>query len=251
MISGLYKAAQGMLYEQFRLDVVANNLANANSVGYKKDRVGFNMTLNTDQIDPNQKIILTSGVYGQDREPPVLMLTRYRMDLSEGAFRETGNKLDFAIKGSGFFSFETPDGTRYTRNGQFTMNANGEIVTQSGNRVLGQNGAIVIPAGKDFQVSEKGEILVGGQVIDRFQIVDFPPTGGLSKEGNGAIIASANIRALPANVQVMQGYLEDSNVDIVKEMVQMIEALRNYEGYQKTLQAIQDTIQNLNEFAKA
>ncbi|HID56417.1 TPA: flagellar hook-basal body protein, partial [Candidatus Poribacteria bacterium] len=232
---------------------IANNLANANSIGYKKGRVGFNLALPTNYVPP-QRIILASKSLQNAGEMPLMMLTRYNVDLSEGSFKQTGNPLDFAINGKGYFSIQTPNGVRYTRDGRFSIDANGFLVTRNGHRVLGQNGPINVGGGSQIQVSKGGTIRVDGRVVDRFLIVDFPPTrggGGLSKEGNGLLIAPANLQPLPPNVEVLQGYLEESNVDIVKEMVQMIEALRNYESYQKAIQAIDSTVQQLNEFAKA
>jgi flagellar basal-body rod protein FlgG len=250
MIRGLYKAAQGMLYEQLRLDIIANNLANANSIGYKEDKVGFNLALPSDYVPP-PRVTLASKPLQNACEMPLAVLVKYHTDLSEGNIRETGNPLDFAIRGSGFFAVQTPNGVRYTRNGRFTLNSNGEIVTRGGYKVLGQNGPITLPQGSQIRVDTDGTIQIDGQVIDRFLIVDFPPTSGLSKEGGGLFVASPNIQPLPPNVQVLQGYVEDSNVDIIKEMVRMIEALRNYESYQKTIQAVDSTVQRLNEFAKA
>jgi flagellar basal-body rod protein FlgG len=238
-----------MLYEQYRLDVIANNLANASSVGYKKDRIGFNASITPDRTR-QEEIVLASSPSVNSSSVPTLMLARYSMDLSEGNYRQTASKLDFAIRGSGYFTIETPDGVRYTRNGQFTLNPDGEIVNQSGCKVMGLNGPIVIPSGKEFQVSEQGEISVDGNAIDRFLITDFPPNGQLRKEGKGMLMAEPGAKALPANVQVLQSHLEESNVDVVKEMIFMIEALRSYESYQKTMQSIVETIQNLNDFAK-
>ena len=253
MIRGLYKAAQGMLYEQMRLDVIANNLANADSIGYKKGRIGFNLALPTNYVPP-QRIILASKPLQNAGEMPLMMLTRYDVDLSEGSLKQTGNPLDFAINGEGYFSIQTPNGVRYTRDGRFSIDANGYLVTRNGYKVLGQNGPINLGVGSQIQVSRDGTVRVNGRVVDKLLIVDFPPTrggGGLSKEGSGLLVAPSNLQPLPPNVEVLQGYLEGSNVDIVKEMVQMIEALRNYESYQRTIQAIDSTVQQLNEFAKA
>ena len=158
--------------------------------------------------------------------------------------------MDFAINGSGFFVIETSKGLRYTRDGRFTLNSQGELVTLDGHRVMGTGGPIVIPQRGEIKVDRSGTIRVNGRVVDTFLIVDFPPTGGISKEGENRFTVSSNLQPLPSNVEVLQGYVEESNVEIVKEMVEMIATLRNYESYQKAIQAMDSTVQQLNEFAK-
>ncbi|RKY05243.1 flagellar basal-body rod protein FlgF [Candidatus Poribacteria bacterium] len=251
MIRGLYKAAQGMLYRQRKLDVIANNLANASSTGYKRSMVGFNAAYPTN-FAPAPRLILASLPLRNADHMPELMIMRYGVDFSQGPIRETGNPLDFAINGRGFFVIQTPNGVRYTRDGRFALNANGELVTLNGDKVLGQNGPITIPKGGSIHVDKSGRIYVDGKYVDTLLIVDLP-LSSLAKEGKVrfAAVGTTTPQPIPANAEVLQGFLEDSNVDIVREMVEMIETLRCYESYQKAIQAFDSTVQQLNEFAKA
>jgi len=256
MVRGLYKATQGMLYESMRLDVTSNNLANANTHGYKKGRIGINSSFET-FYDIQVKLILASEA-GEEisplkpsenaYEPPTLMYTHYDIDYSEGTSRHTENPLDIAIQGSGFFCIQTPNGLRYTRDGGFTLNANGHLVTQSGYEVLGKNGPINLQGGK-VEIDETGGVFVDKVQIDTLRIADFPKPYQLTKIGDNLFQPSnANVQEIfAANAKIMQGYIEDSNVEIVKEMVQMIESLRNYESYQKMIQSIDETVQQIND----
>jgi len=256
MVRGLYKATQGMLYESMRLDVISNNLANANTHGYKKGRIGINSSFET-FYDAQVKLLLASEeaeeIYPLNPsentyEPPTLMYTRYDIDYAEGTMRHTENPFDIAIQGNGFFCVQTPNGVRYTRDGAFTLNANGDLVTQAGYQVLGRNGPINIQGG-EFEVDEKGGVFADKVQVDTLRTTDFPQPYQLTKIGDNLFEPSdANVREIfAADAKIMQGYIEESNVEIVREMVQMIESLRNYESYQKTIQSIDESIQQIND----
>lgn len=256
MVRGLYKATQGMLYESMRLDVISNNLANANTHGYKKGRIGINSSFET-FYDTQVKLLLASEA-GEEiyplnpsenaYEPPTLMYTHYNVDYAEGEMRHTENPFDTAIQGSGFFCVQTPNGVRYTRDGGFTLNANGDLVTQAGYEVLGRTGAINIQGGK-FEIDEAGGVFVDKVQVDTLRIADFAKPYQLTKIGDNLLEPSdTNVQEIfAADAKIMQGYIEESNVEIVKEMVQMIESLRNYESYQKTIQAIDESVQQVND----
>lgn len=162
---------------------------------------------------------------------------RIAVDYTQGTLLETGNKLDFALKGNGFFKVETPNGLAYTRDGSFTLNEYGELVTKEGYAVLGQNGAIVL--GKDdFQIDSNGDIIIEGIVEDRLDIVALENSEMLRKQGNNLYTILENIE--PEEVefdgQVLTGYLESSNVNTIQEMVNLITAQRSYETSQKIIQ---------------
>lgn len=232
MIRGIYTAASGMVTESLRNDVTANNLANANTAGFKKD-----VTVNRDFAS-----VLIERV--NDGEPaPVIgsvgsgvQLDEVATNQSEGPVRQTGNDFDMAISGKGFFVVQTPNGLRYTRNGSFTKSAQGELVTSEGYRVMGQNGPIVVNGSK-LTVAGDGTVSVDGIANNRLQIVDFADERQLTKEGSSLFTASNGAQIQPAAGNVQQGYLEMSNVNVVAEMVNMIAGFRAYEVNGKTVQA--------------
>ena len=253
MISGLYTAASGMIAEQYRQDVVANNLANVNTTGYKKDTalyITFPSVFLYRIYGENEKIpggkaniLAPLGEMGKGVQlrPDGIrpLITR------EGNYIETGNKLNFAIKGNGMFVIKTPNGIRYTRDGNFSLDTEGRIVTQNGYPVLGERGEIIID-GDNFYTDEAGRIFIDKQEIDNFRIALFSKNDKLRKEGNNLFYLSGG-GELPENsgsgsIKVLQGYLEGSNVNVVKEMVDMITAYRSYEAAQKSIQAQDQTL---------
>ncbi|RKD30924.1 flagellar hook-basal body protein [Thermohalobacter berrensis] len=163
-------------------------------------------------------------------------LDRNYINFSQGDIVETGNNLDFALKGDGFFKVYTGDGIMYTRDGSFSLNDRGELVTSEGYFVIGQYGSIVLE-GDNFSINENGEILQNGEVIDRLDIIDIENKESLRKQGNNLykIADNAEAKEVAFNGQVIQGALESSNIDTIKEMVNMITLLRNYEASQKVI----------------
>ncbi|MGB9808825.1 MAG: flagellar basal-body rod protein FlgF [Caldanaerobacter sp.] len=241
MIRGLYTAASGMIAQTKVMDVLANNLANVNTVGYKKDVVVLSSFPNLeaireggDNVPPDRKVGRIE--YG------VLIDTLHTV-FEEGPLMETTGKLDFAIDGNGFFVVNTPQGERYTRDGAFTMNADGYLVTKEGYVVLGENGPIRLSQG-DVSVDEKGNIINNGQLVDRLRIVDFNDYNALRKQGDNLFYLdnTANGQLTPASGRIKQGFLEQSNVNSVKEMVNVISVMRNYESNQKVVTAFDETL---------
>ncbi|WP_371363143.1 Flagellar basal-body rod protein FlgG [Sporomusa rhizae] len=229
MIRGIYTSASGMLAETTRADTIANNLANGNTAGYKKDiAVSKDFAsllirrINDGQDAPN---IGTLGIGAMIDEIATIHTT--------GSVRPTDNPLDLAIEGKGFFAVETPAGIRFTRNGSFTRSAQGELVTAEGHRVLGKNGAIRLPAGK-LSVDDTGVMKVDGVEIGQLRVDEFANERQLVKEGSSLYRAPNN--GQPATGRVVQGSLEMSNVNIVSEMVNMISGYRAYEVNSKTIQ---------------
>jgi flagellar basal-body rod protein FlgG len=254
MINGLYTAASGLIAETYKQDVIANNLANVNTTGYKKDKalyITFPTILLYRLYDDKIKV---PGAQEADVLAPIGEMGRgvqLRYDgiqpaiTEEGSFIETQNKLNFAIKGNGMFVINTPYGIRYTRDGSFLIDNENKLVTQSGYPVLGQRGEITIE-GTDIHVDEAGTIFVDGQEIDNFRIGLFDEQTKLRKQGENLFYVLDG-GLLPENeegsdIQVRQGYLETSNVNVVKEMVDMITAYRAYEASQKAIQAQDQTL---------
>ncbi len=251
MLRGLYTAASGMIAEGVRTDTIANNLANVDTAGFKKDttvtsefREMLLQRINDGTDTP------TIGRMGTGAEV-VANATNY----STGAFKTTGNPLDFAIEGDGFFAVNAPQGVRYTRDGSFRLNDQNQLVTADGFRVQGQNGAPItaVADGSGVQVDVMGRVFSGGQEIGQLQMVTFPNKQQLAKEGSNLFrTTAANPARQPFTGKVRQGALEGSNVNVVQEMVNMISAYRAYEIHSKAVQthdALADKA--INEVAKA
>jgi flagellar basal-body rod protein FlgG len=169
-------------------------------------------------------------------------------DFSSGEMKKTGNPFDLALTGRGFFCVQTPDGVRYTRRGDFTVDSDEVLVTQEGWPVLGQGGEIQIKLAKpseekrEFSVSEDGFVTVDGSQVDRLRLVDFTNSSGLEKAGHNfyRAVNPSTLEDMDEDFRVSQGFLELSNVDVVRMMTEMIEVLRGYESYQKTMRSIDD-----------
>jgi len=232
MIRGIYAGASGMVAESLRTDVISNNLANANTAGYKKD-----IAVNKDFAN----ILITRINDGP--EAPVgstgigVVVDEIATSQSPGLMRNTMNDFDLAIEGQGFFVIETPQGPRYTRNGTFSKNIRGELITQNGQRVLGQNNRPIIVKGNKMVISEDGRVLVDDVLAGKVQVVDFADTRKLQKEGASLFIAPQNQRPRPATGAVRQGFLELSNVNVITEMVNLISNYRAYEINGKVIQS--------------
>ncbi|MCF7809411.1 flagellar basal-body rod protein FlgF [bacterium] len=241
MIKGLYNAAAGMIPRESQLEVVSNNLANANTTGFKADRRYFRTVLNSR---------LLHG--GENGGPVKLPEEMYYIgtDQSEGSLEKTGNPLDVSISGKGFFAIETDDGEGYTRNGNFRLNDNNELITSEGFRVLGEKGIITIE-GHDVVVNNQGEIEVDGNTVDKLKMVDFQNPYKLRRNGYGLFVPETKEQPQQAgNFNIMQGYIEKSNVNVISEMVLMIELNHVYEALQKAISANDDTLRMaVNEIA--
>lgn len=234
MIRGIYAAGAGMLAEQTRTDVIANNLANASTAGYKKDIAvtkDFHSLLITRINDgPNRPAIGSLGVGAMVDEVATIH--------AAGGNRPTGNNYDLAIEGRGFFAIETPAGVRYTRNGAFTRSAEGQLVTQDGYRVLGQGGPIQLgDAQAKVNIGEDGRVMVDDAEVDTVRVVSFADEKRLLKEGANLYAAGGQQEEAAQNVTVREGFLELSNVNVVAEMVNLIAGYRAYEVNGKCVQS--------------
>lgn len=234
MVNGLYTAAAGMMHLQKKQDVESNNLANANSTGFKLARL---MTKTSISIQRNEE-----GKLHQDEDQN---LDEVRIAFEQGPMVQTDNDLDIAIMGEGFFALDTENGYRYTRKGSLALNALGELVTLSGDPVLSDNGdRIIVEQGK-FTVMEDGGIFIDGEKRSQIGIFKFKE-GKLLIPGGGGCYKNLDNNANPAqpveNPKIQQGYLEGSNVNIIDSMVRIIAQFRNYEASQKSLHAIDDTL---------
>ncbi len=251
MIRGIYTAAAGLATATLRLGVVSNNIANASTPGYKQDRlpdeVGNALDLMKFATDDQGRPVgtITLG--------PKIGLSQ--LDLTPGPIQETTNPLDLAIAGTGFFAVQAPDGsTRYTRDGGFHADVDGSLRARDGSAVLDSNGqAILLPTGTDISVAADGTMMAGGNNVAQLQIVDFAAGQQLNKVGNGMFTAPNGVQSQPATgVQLYQGYLEGSNVDMTESMVSTMNLVRAYEGNQKLLQILDGTLkQAVNDVGRA
>ena len=224
-----------MLVESLRADVTSNNLANANTAGFKKDFA----------IIKDYASRQIRRVHDGATEPEIgnmgagAWLDTIATHHSGGIMRVTNNTLDVAIEGKGFFAVQTPAGVRYTRNGSFTRSAGGELVTQDGFQVLGLNGPIVLdPAGQAGKVTiaEDGRLFLDQVENNTFQINTFAEEHRLRKEGASLFRPPEGVTPEVANPTLRQGFLELSNVNIISEMVNMIAGFRAYETNSKVVQ---------------
>ncbi|MFH0976212.1 MAG: flagellar basal-body rod protein FlgF [Spirochaetota bacterium] len=278
MLRGIYTGASGMITQQAKLDTIANNLANADKTAYKKDITIFkafpDMVIR--RVNDDGVGIVPAGSY--DTMPFVGKLgtgaevNEVYTEFEQGSLQRTENPFDLALEGRGFFTVETERGDRYTRDGGFTVSSEGLLVTKNGNPVLGENGQIKVQA-NNFMINERGEVLVNSAisleprdvvsmannnwedpvVIDKLKIVDFENIHEIKKEGD-ALYRETELSGPPIppeNIKVIQSFLEKSNVNAVREMVDMIEVQRAYEANQKTILTHSDTLGRLiNEVAR-
>lgn len=349
MIRGLYIAASSAMTEAKRVDVIANNIANVNTTGFKKDLMvtesfpeiliaklnsgmpdkdvlrrksaqdgvtaensgdlytadagsgffsvqtpqgisrsrsirfkvneegylttpqgnyilGQNGPINTggEQVEIDGAGQVTAGGTVIDRlkiSNPINTIgslsygvrsSEVRTNFEQGQLYPTGNSLDVALRGKGFFCIETPEGERYTRNGEFTKDSQGYLVTGEGYRVLGENGYITVE-GKEITIDDKGEVFKDSESIGKLKIVDFDDYKLLRKEGSGLTKVEENSGMQPqiVSANVQQGFLEGSNVNSVKEMVEMLTVLRSYEANQKIIKMHDELLgKSVNEIAR-
>ncbi len=204
------------------IDVVANNIANLNTSGFKGDGAVFE-----EFLMPGAR----EGQFtGRDRRVSFVQDRSTWHDMSQGPLQQTGNPLDVAVDGNAFLVVQTPRGERYTRNGAFQINATGELVTSEGHKVMGDAGPIVLQAqDKDINISREGTIGVPGGIRGKLRLVSFANPQALQKDGSSTFEARNGVQPDPAqNVTVVQGSIEKSNVRAVIEMTRMIEITRSY-----------------------
>lgn len=227
MNSGMYSVLSGNIAAMRRMDIISNNLANINTPGFKKDNMTFEGLLTSSTVPP--------AVSPSKTADPVLQKENVYIDYSAGPVSQTGNTLDMAIDGDGFFTVATPNGIAYTRQGNFRLTADGTLVTTDGFPVQGQGGAIHI-TGSQVDINAKGEITVDGAAAGALKLVDFPKPYKLTKTAS-ALFVPSNPQATPqpATAEIRQGHLEGANVDPVSEMVQMIETNRYFDACQRVI----------------
>lgn len=229
---GIYSATSIMLAGLDWQSIVAKNLANANTTGYKADRVTLS------EFDS-----LLLQLNGSDTDPLGLGTTAENavVNLEQGPLTETDRGLDLAISGTAFFAVQTPDGLRLTRDGSFGVDANRVLVTADGYQVQGTNGTITLPQG-DVAIAEDGRVFANGQYVDTLALYSFDDAAAVEKAGENLFQSTGSRAATVGEAQVMQGYLEGSNVDIADTMTKMMAVLRTYEAAQRVVLSQSQTI---------
>ncbi|HPC47775.1 MAG TPA: flagellar basal-body rod protein FlgF [Deltaproteobacteria bacterium] len=240
MDQGIYTAASGAIAMEERLNVISHNMANMNTVGFKRDHIRYQEFI--------RALDTTMLAQGQYRMTPVdVVAMRPTVDLTPGVPEKTGNPLDVAINGSGFFVVATEKGLRYTRAGSFTLSADNTLVTPQGFRVQGSGGDITIDTSTGngvIVIDPKGTVSYDDSEVDSLQIVDIP-ADALVREGNN--LFGVRDGYVPQGVEkpsVSQGYLEKANVEPIVEMVELIVTQRAFEAFQKMIRTVDEAYAN-------
>ncbi len=263
MLRAMYTAASGMTAQQMNLDNVANNLANASTAGFRRRRLQFQDLIYQNLVMPGaaatQQTTLVAGLQiGLGTRAAASEVVQLQGDMSA-----TGNPLDLAIQGDGFFQVTLPSGeTAYTRSGTFHMDSQGNVVTADGDpltpAITIPTGATSITVGSDGTVSVTQPGQQAAQQVGTLQLALFPNPGGLNSVGKNLFLATTAsgdpIAGTPGGSDglgtIQQGYLEQSNVDVVEEFIQMIVAQRSYEASSRVVQSADQMLQQLNNISR-
>ena len=259
-LKGVYTALSGALAQSLKLDTIANNIANVNTTGFKKDTQTFQEYLTA--LEKEQGVIqvpkvpasIDSFYQTNGGDKSFVDAAGTFTNFEQGSLRSTGGKLDVAIDGAGFFEVSTPAGIKLTRAGNFTVDANGQLVTKDGYPVLleagesedgtlaedSENRIVKFSGQATMTISEAGEVLEGEKKIGKLSLVNVINPESLQKVGNNYFGFKENLNpevVTLKNPSLKQGFLETSNVNIIQEMTDMIMAQRVFEGTQKAMSA--------------
>ncbi|MDF1506063.1 flagellar hook-basal body protein [Roseisolibacter sp. H3M3-2] len=218
--TGLASAAASLRYWERRSEIVAHNLANASTDGFKAERVFA-------------RLLGSNGA--------ALPAAQTATDLTSGALKPTGNPLDVAIQGDGFLVVQTPAGERFTRGGSLQLDAERRLVDGAGNPLLGERGPVVVPPGATLAVANDGAVSMDGKPVDRLRVERAGAGAELQHEGGTLLVPDAGRAAVPpADRRVRQGAVEESNVNPVSAMVDMIAVQRAYASVQKAVTTLDE-----------
>ena len=226
MDSGFYAACTALMARTQALDLVANNLANVSTPGFRAQHDVFRSLLATSSIYPMSSLNQAVNNYS--------VLGESRFDLAQGNLEKTGNDLDLALQGAGFFVVKTEGGQVYTRNGNFHVSPKGKLVTAQGDPVMGASGPIDIVGGP-VSISPDGTISVNGAVAGQLRVVDFPPGTPIESVGSTYYSAPAKTEVPAKDATIQQGSLEGSNVNPVSSAVELVTVQRYAELMQRAL----------------
>jgi flagellar basal-body rod protein FlgG len=265
-LKNIWVPLSGQVAQQRKVETIANNVANANTVGFKKDQLVFKehltaLTKGADDIHiPRKEFSPADFYHTQGAENAMVSVDGSYTIHEQGQFIPTSNPLDIALKGDGFLEVLTPTGVRFTRKGNLSMNREGELVTDQGHKVLShlnmtnsslrepasassvptaEERVIKLPANAKITISLDGEVLSREGAVAKLSIVEFSDKHALKKEGNSLFITpdENNINRTDIKTTVNQGFLEGSNVNAIEEMSELIKAHRHFESIQKAINA--------------
>ena len=246
MIQGLYTAASGMMAVEDRQDAIANNIANASTIGFKSHspvQLGFYQLFSEELKSPSRFDTNPAPAGG------VKIVETYN-DLAGGVLRTSDNPLHAALQGPGYFAVDTPRGERFTRAGDFMMDAQGRLTTAEGFPVQSVSGQPIDVRGGQVNIDREGRVRVNGQETGQLRVIEFETPERLLREGVNLYAAKEEVlqkSAAAANTIVEQNNLETSNVNLPHEMIQMMLGMRAYEANQRVIQTLNDTVGRLIE----
>ncbi len=226
MDSGYYAACTALVSRTQALDTIANNLANVSTVGFRAEHNRFSSILTNAGGGASSALDQAINNFG--------ILGGTSLDGTQGALQKTGNDLDVGIEGPGYFVVQTNDGPMYTRNGAFQVSSKGQLVTSTGDAVMGDKGVISVPPGT-VSISPDGTISSNGAVTGKLKVVEFPAGTELTTQGSTYYAAPPNTAAAATSSSVRQGALESSNVNPIASMVELVNAQRSAEMMQRAL----------------
>ncbi|MDK9698972.1 MAG: flagellar hook-basal body protein [bacterium] len=233
MVKGFYDATAGLQARALQQDTISHNLANVSTDGYQAQKLAFRTLLD------HQMVVHRPG--GSPDKWNEFENGRYDVKTS-GAVHVTENPLDFCIEGDGYFALETPAGTAYTRSGNFMLDDEGKLVSSGGYPVRMEGGGeLVVPKGAEIVLGKDGTLRIDDSVVGKLDLVRFSADAKLERMGDN-LVKPSDEQTIPGGVAVAQGQLEDSNVNAVREMVDMIMTSRMFESISKALTTTDDTM---------
>lgn len=248
MQEGIFIAASAAIKQERKMNILSNNLANLNNVGFKKDQLVFESMIPPFAegltFETSRNALLPAAK--SNSNVAYVAVTGFVTDYSQGVLEKTDNVLDLALDGKGYFVVQTPAGIRYTRKGNFQLDTQGRLIAQNGFPVLGNQGSPLVIQAQDGKISidSSGSISTGAALsnvpVGKIKIVRFSDGAVMEKEGDGLyrLIDPTREEQEAEGTSVRQGFLEQSNVNSVEEMTNMITTVRAFEGYQKMIQAL-------------
>jgi flagellar basal-body rod protein FlgF len=251
MLKNIYAPLSGGIAQERMLEVLANNMANTNTTGYKEEQISFSamdsnpwdsypspMPPAQFKLDMNELFPLHGNDMGYSA------IANVNTSFTQGSLQKTGNSLDVALQGDGFFSVNTPFGERFSRDGSFSLTTDGTLVTKNGNVVVGEKGAITGLKEGEVKILPGGEVYLKDTLIDKIKVTNFTDKTVLQKLGENLFVHDgAPENKIPFTGEVSKGYLESSNVNTMRNLTNMIIAHRQYEALQKAVKSHDQTME--------
>jgi flagellar basal-body rod protein FlgF len=231
MDAAIYKALSGMMVQVHRLDVTAQDLSNANTGGYKGQRLAFSE-------------VLANRLPADDRPGGWVAIGAQRTNFGPGILQGTGNPFHLAIEGDGYFVIQTANGERYTRNGSFTMKSDGTLITPEGNAILGEAGPLRL-RGQNIEVGIDGKVRSDNNEIGKLRIARFIDNAKVSKVGVNRFSSDAENVTAAEDARMYQGFLEQSNVSPIECMMVMVSVQRQFESYQRAIKLMDSVTEKM------